>query len=40
MLASMKANGGFTYDPKKGGLLEVGKAAGVAIAVPDGDIHR
>jgi hypothetical protein len=33
-LATIKTNGGFTYDPKKGGLLEVGKAKGFAVAVP------
>lgn len=27
-------NGGFTYDPAKGGLLKVGEAKGFAIAVP------
>lgn len=34
MISSLKENGGFTYDPKKGGLLEVGKHKGFAIAVP------
>lgn len=30
----IEKNGGFTYDPKTGGLLKVGEAKGFAIAVP------
>jgi hypothetical protein len=32
--AEIEANGGFTYDPKTGGLLKVGEAKGFAVAVP------
>lgn len=31
---AIEEHGGFTYDPAKGGLLEVGKASGFSIAVP------
>jgi hypothetical protein len=34
MLQEIDTNGGFTYDPKRGGLLEVGKDKGFAVAVP------
>lgn len=34
LLDTLKADGGFTYDPRSGELLRVGKATGYAIAVP------
>jgi hypothetical protein len=34
MINAMKAEGGFTYDPRKGGLVKVGTVKGVAVAVP------
>jgi hypothetical protein len=34
LIHSIKANGGFTYDPTKGRLLQVGKDKGFAVAVP------
>ena len=34
LLKSIKDEGGFTYDPRKGGLIEVGKAKGYAVAIP------
>jgi hypothetical protein len=34
LLESIRENGGFTYNPRTGGLLEVGKSKGFAVAVP------
>lgn len=34
LMAEVKASGGFTYDPKTGGLLKVGVDKGFAVAVP------
>lgn len=34
MIKEIRENGGFTYDPKTGGLLRVGEASGYAVAVP------
>jgi hypothetical protein len=34
LIHAIKANGGFTYDPTKGRLLQVGKDKGFAVAVP------
>jgi hypothetical protein len=34
LLESIRKDGGFTYDPKKGGLLKVGEAHGFAVAIP------
>lgn len=34
LVHSIKANGGFTYSPKNGRLLRVGKDSGFAVAVP------
>lgn len=34
LLDAIRKDGGFTYDPKKGGLIKVGEAAGFAVAIP------
>jgi hypothetical protein len=34
LMKSIKDNGGFTYDPKTGGLMVPGKDTGIAVAVP------
>jgi hypothetical protein len=34
MITSIHDNGGFTFNPSKGGLVEVGSVKGVAVAVP------
>ena len=34
LMKSIKENGGFTYDPRTGGLLVPGKDKGIAVAVP------
>lgn len=34
LITSIHDTGGFTFDPRKGGLVEVGKVKGVAVAIP------
>jgi hypothetical protein len=34
LFQAIEKNGGFTYDPRTGGLLEAGKSAGYAVAIP------
>jgi hypothetical protein len=34
LIQSIHESGGFTYDPRKGGLIKVGDVKGVAVAVP------
>jgi hypothetical protein len=34
LFRAIEKNGGFTYDPRTGGLLEAGKSAGYAVAIP------